>query len=69
MSFRVIFANISQEFVFVEEQSHQQSSSRYSPHEYISHFKKYNPDVLCLAEVLMDEKGESEFVSRQKFCA
>lgn len=64
MSFRTIFANISQEFVFAGEKPGEQNFSRFSPQEYLVHFQQYNPDILCLAEVLMDENGKSEFVSQ-----
>lgn len=62
-SIKLIFANVLQGFIFAGERASEEKFSAYDPQRYIDYFKSLNPDILCLQEVLVDNKqGKSEFV-------
>jgi len=63
---RLIFANITQGFMYTEDPSTNEGKimNKFSIPDYIKYLAKRKPDILCLAEVLIDDKvGNSEFVN------
>jgi endonuclease/exonuclease/phosphatase family metal-dependent hydrolase len=64
-AFTVVFGNITGGFVWAGKGHNEFVFSRVSVKEYIEHFQKYQPDILSLSEVhLEDKQGNSEMVQQ-----
>lgn len=64
---KVIFANVSQGFVYADDLTEQVGMvfRKFSILDYTKFFASYQPDILCLSEVLIDDlDGNSEFVDQ-----
>lgn len=62
---KVLFANITHGFVYADDGSTSESMkfTKFSIQAYIDYFKQHHPDILCLAEVLLDDTdGNSEMI-------
>jgi endonuclease/exonuclease/phosphatase family metal-dependent hydrolase len=65
LKMKILFANITHGFVYADDGSTSESMrfTKFSIPDYISYFKKHNPDILCLAETLLDDdQGNSSMV-------
>jgi endonuclease/exonuclease/phosphatase family metal-dependent hydrolase len=61
---RIISANVSQGFVYASglKSSEGMIFRKFSIPDYVQYFKRNNPDILCLCEILIDDaNGNSEF--------
>ena len=64
MRIKVIFANVIQCMIHCGyNEKNENIFAGFHPEKYVEYFKDENPDILCMAECLMDNiKGDSEFV-------
>jgi exonuclease III len=64
MRIKVIFANVIQCMIHCGYNEKKENIfAGFHPEKYVEYFKDENPDILCIAECLMDNiKGDSEFV-------
>ena len=66
MRLKVVFANVIQGMIHVGyNDKNENLFTGFHPHKYVEYFEKQQPDILCLAEVLMDTPdGDSSFVKQ-----
>ena len=58
LEMKIVFANVIQGFVYAHHLKTPASMifSRFSLPEYANYFRNQSPDILCLSEVLIDDK-------------
>ena len=66
MKLKIIFANIMQCVLHCGfNEKKENISGGFHPEKYIEYFTKEEPDILCLAECIMDnDKGISSFIDK-----
>lgn len=66
MRLKVIFANVIQGMIHVGYNDKKENLfTGFHPNKYVEYFEKQQPDILCLAEALMDnQQGDSSFIEK-----
>lgn len=66
MKLKIVFANVIQGMIHCGYNDKKENVfTGFHPHKYLEYFAKESPDILCMAECLMDDQsGKSDFVER-----